>query len=115
MDRLALEKYIKEAARMPLQGYSQLVAMVILHFDIPDKEAEELVWRWVVSNVRRLEELEAQVKQCLRTIEEYKSILAKQEAEISALSAAMVGFKELDAGKFVTLADLERHMEEKDG
>ena len=39
-----IQEYIEPVFRMPLEGISQLVSMVILHFDIPDKEADRLVW-----------------------------------------------------------------------
>ena len=38
-----IQSYIEGALMMPLVGISQLTSMVILHFDIPNKEADFLV------------------------------------------------------------------------
>ncbi len=37
-----VNKYVKEAITFPLED-GQLVAMVILHFDIPERQAMEMV------------------------------------------------------------------------
>ena len=42
--RQEIDRYLQGAlSYMPLLPQSQLVAMVILHFNIPDKEAEAIV------------------------------------------------------------------------
>jgi len=43
-----IKNYILQAAQTPVMGVSQIVSMVILHFDIPDKDAD-----WLVAEVLR--------------------------------------------------------------
>jgi hypothetical protein len=36
-------KYVEIALCLPVENREQIVSMVILHFDIPDKEAKQIV------------------------------------------------------------------------
>ncbi len=51
MDRTKLTEYIKGATRYPMADMEQLVSMVILHFDIPDKIAKSETWEVILSIV----------------------------------------------------------------
>jgi len=50
-----LDDYCMQALNVPLMGISQLVSMVILHFNVSDNEADKLVLAWLLKLVTKCE------------------------------------------------------------
>jgi len=67
-----LDDYCMQALNVPLMGISQLVSMVILHFNVSDNEADKLVLAWLLKLVTKCEAQHAKDQEnCQKRIDSF--------------------------------------------